>query len=147
MELDSDDRRDAMSSKKARINKGKHIIVSTDVHSRLKVLCTKAGVQVMNIADEALLEFVKNCEQADAMGGTEERDKMLREMASRSLARNPPTATSKRTSPIIKSTGEPLKHYPEIASCLNEFPQTEPTDKVEEPKGADVPVKEPASTN
>jgi hypothetical protein len=119
-----------MSSKKARINRGKHIIVSTDVHSRLKVLCTKAGVQVTSVADEALMGLVKDWEQADAVGGTEARDHMLVEMAARSLARNPPTVKPKAVPPV-----EPAP----VAMPM------EP--KVEEPKGADAPVEQPTRTD
>jgi hypothetical protein len=82
-----------ITPKKTRVNKGKHIIISTDVHHRLKIDCVDAGVEITQVADTALLQFVDMIAHVDKG----ERAMRLQEMATSFKARNPDAVRTKRT--------------------------------------------------
>lgn len=82
-----------ITPKKTRVNKGKHIIISTDVHFRLKVDCVEAGVEITQVADTALLQFVDMIAHVDKG----ERAMRLQEMATSFKVRNPDAVRTKRT--------------------------------------------------
>lgn len=91
-----------MASKKPRINRGKHIIVSDGVHSDLKMLCVRANVEVTKVADDALAIFVETVQKDKT---AEEVNTILADMAKRCDARNPPIQRRPRVSVEAQTDG------------------------------------------
>jgi hypothetical protein len=117
-----------MPSKKPRINRGKHIIISDDVHARLKTMCVEAGVQVTQVADAELNNFVKGLEGMEK----DQRIELLKKMASDFLVRNPPVERPKKVA-------KPTMPEPPVVPQATEGPKVEQT--MTQP-GADTPATE-----
>lgn len=88
---------------KTRINKGRHVIISTATHSVLKMACVEADVEITKIADEHLHAFTLALTAAP----TDEVVSMLKQMSKNYNARNPPVIRKTRvsTEPKVKTMG------------------------------------------
>ena len=64
----------------SRVNKGKHIIISDEVHTKLKSMCTRTGVRMTDVADTVLVDFIRLIESASFPS---EQDTILRTAAAR----------------------------------------------------------------
>jgi hypothetical protein len=64
----------------SRVNKGKHIIISDEVHTNLKSMCTRAGVRMTDVADTVLVDFIRLVESSSFPS---EQDTILRTAAAR----------------------------------------------------------------
>jgi len=64
----------------SRVNVGKHIIISDEVHTKLKSMCTRTGVRMTDVADTVLVDFIRLVESASFPS---EQDTILRTAAAR----------------------------------------------------------------
>lgn len=60
----------------SRVNRGRHVIIETETHAKLKKMCNDAGVLLTTICDTTLRIFVAKIEKMDAG----EREKLLQEI-------------------------------------------------------------------
>jgi len=60
-----------------RVNRGRHVIIETETHAKLKEMCNEAGVLMTTICDTTLRGFVVEMKKMDAA----DRNELLQEVA------------------------------------------------------------------
>jgi len=82
----------------ARVNLGKHLIISEEVHSAFNAECAKAGVRMTDVADSIIKDFLTNLAKVDDATKAD----ALKELAARRVRPKRVTTTvpTSETAPI-----------------------------------------------